>query len=213
MVKMNNHDRQKLEFNWKGPYHVVDVGHPGTYWIITPQGLRLPNAINQADLAPWLAPVIGNIDFFYDGTNRNSSLDSSNINRSIPNTPFINTSITSTPTTIPITPHCRDPTPVLQVCTRTYIPSLGQVQIGLQLCAGKPRVKCKILRSPALSTGQAIGASSSHWPAVVAYGTILGHSRQVSYTPQQQTPISWAVPACVYSVMLTWTASPWPTWW
>ncbi|KAH9250580.1 hypothetical protein BASA81_011625 [Batrachochytrium salamandrivorans] len=55
--------------------------------------------------------------------------------------------------------HCRDPTPALQVCTRTYIPSLGQVQIGLQLCAGKPRVKCKFLRSPALSTGQAIGAS------------------------------------------------------
>ncbi|KAH9246191.1 hypothetical protein BASA81_016274 [Batrachochytrium salamandrivorans] len=72
----NHHDRQKLEFNWKGPYHVVDVGHPGTYWIMTPQGLRLPNAVNQADLAPWLAPVIDNIDFFYDGTNRNSSLDS-----------------------------------------------------------------------------------------------------------------------------------------
>ncbi|KAH9264134.1 hypothetical protein BASA83_012388 [Batrachochytrium salamandrivorans] len=47
-----------------------------TYWIMTPQGLRLPNAVNQADLAPWLAPVIDNIDFFYDGTNRNSSLDS-----------------------------------------------------------------------------------------------------------------------------------------
>ncbi|KAH9270158.1 hypothetical protein BASA83_007673 [Batrachochytrium salamandrivorans] len=76
MVKMKHHDRQKLEFNWKGPYHVVDVGHPGTYWIMTPQGLRLPNAVNQADLAPWLAPVIDNVDFFYDGTNRNSSLDS-----------------------------------------------------------------------------------------------------------------------------------------
>ncbi|KAH9266090.1 hypothetical protein BASA83_010830 [Batrachochytrium salamandrivorans] len=68
MVKMKHHDRQKLEFNWKGPYHVVDVGHPGTYWIMTPQGLRLPNAVNQADLAPWLAPVIDNVDFFYDGT-------------------------------------------------------------------------------------------------------------------------------------------------
>ncbi|KAH6571870.1 hypothetical protein BASA62_003666 [Batrachochytrium salamandrivorans] len=34
------------------------------------------NAVNQADLAPWLAPVIDNVDFFYDGTNRNSSLDS-----------------------------------------------------------------------------------------------------------------------------------------
>ncbi|KAH9270406.1 hypothetical protein BASA83_007404 [Batrachochytrium salamandrivorans] len=73
---MKHHDRQKLEFNWKGPYHVVDVGHPGTYWIMTPQGLRLPNAVNQADLAPWLAPVIDNVDFFYDGTNQNSSLDS-----------------------------------------------------------------------------------------------------------------------------------------
>ncbi|KAH9245555.1 hypothetical protein BASA81_016959 [Batrachochytrium salamandrivorans] len=63
MVKMKHHDRQKLEFNWKGPYHVVDVGHPGTYWIMTPQGLRLPNAVNQPDLAPWLAPVIDNVDF------------------------------------------------------------------------------------------------------------------------------------------------------
>ncbi|KAH6582544.1 hypothetical protein BASA61_008443 [Batrachochytrium salamandrivorans] len=68
MVKMKHHDRLKLEFRWKGPYHVVDVGHPGTYWLMTPQGLRFPNAINQSDLAPWLAPVIDNVDFFYDGT-------------------------------------------------------------------------------------------------------------------------------------------------
>ncbi|KAH9270588.1 hypothetical protein BASA83_007176 [Batrachochytrium salamandrivorans] len=54
------------------PYHVVDVGHPGTYWIMTPQGLRLPNAVNQNDLAPWLSPVVDNVDFFYDGTSRNS---------------------------------------------------------------------------------------------------------------------------------------------
>ncbi|KAH6593769.1 hypothetical protein BASA61_004159 [Batrachochytrium salamandrivorans] len=74
MVKMKHHDRLKLEFRWKGPYHVVDVGHPGTYWIMTPQGLRLPNAVNQNDLAPWLAPVVDNIDFFYDGTNRNTTL-------------------------------------------------------------------------------------------------------------------------------------------
>ncbi|KAH9265712.1 hypothetical protein BASA83_011005 [Batrachochytrium salamandrivorans] len=38
------------------------------------QGLRLPNAVNQNDLAPWLAPVVDNIDFFYDGTNRNTAL-------------------------------------------------------------------------------------------------------------------------------------------
>ncbi|KAH6569346.1 hypothetical protein BASA62_004924 [Batrachochytrium salamandrivorans] len=63
MVKMKHHDRLKLEFKWKGPYHVVDVGHPGTYWIMTPQGLRLPNAVNQNDLAPWLSPVVDNVDF------------------------------------------------------------------------------------------------------------------------------------------------------
>ncbi|KAH9264003.1 hypothetical protein BASA83_012532 [Batrachochytrium salamandrivorans] len=39
-----------------------------TYWLMTPQGLRFPNAINQSDLAPWLAPVIDNVDFFIDGT-------------------------------------------------------------------------------------------------------------------------------------------------
>ncbi|KAH9275222.1 hypothetical protein BASA83_002453 [Batrachochytrium salamandrivorans] len=72
MVKMKHHERLKLEFRWKGPYHVVDVGHPGTYWIMTPQGLRLPNAVNQNDLAPWLSPVVDNVDFFYDGTSRSS---------------------------------------------------------------------------------------------------------------------------------------------
>ncbi|KAH9263812.1 hypothetical protein BASA83_012733 [Batrachochytrium salamandrivorans] len=46
------------------------------YFKVGDMGLRLPNAVNQADLAPWLAPVIDNVDFFYDGTNRNSSLDS-----------------------------------------------------------------------------------------------------------------------------------------
>ncbi|KAH6589338.1 hypothetical protein BASA50_010084 [Batrachochytrium salamandrivorans] len=46
MVKLKHHERLKLEFRWKGPYHVVDVGHPGTYWLMTPQGLRFPNAIN-----------------------------------------------------------------------------------------------------------------------------------------------------------------------
>ncbi|KAH9269021.1 hypothetical protein BASA83_008894 [Batrachochytrium salamandrivorans] len=39
-------------------------------------GSSTSNAVNQADLAPWLAPVIDNVDFFYDGTNRNSALDS-----------------------------------------------------------------------------------------------------------------------------------------
>ncbi|KAH9246514.1 hypothetical protein BASA81_015927 [Batrachochytrium salamandrivorans] len=60
MVKMKHHERLKLEFRWKGPYHVVDVGHPGTYWIMTPQGLRLPNAVNQNDLAPLQLPSVIN---------------------------------------------------------------------------------------------------------------------------------------------------------
>ncbi|KAH9264338.1 hypothetical protein BASA83_012164 [Batrachochytrium salamandrivorans] len=82
---------------------------------------------------------------FHNPISTNSSITSSNINPSTPNTPLINTRITTTSTTIPITPnHLRDPTPALQVRTQACISSLGQVQIGLQLCAGKPRVKCQI---------------------------------------------------------------------
>ncbi|KAH9263241.1 hypothetical protein BASA83_013408 [Batrachochytrium salamandrivorans] len=96
---------------------------------------------------------------FHNPISTNSSITSSNINRSIPNTQSLTPESLLHPLLSPYPNHCRDPTPALQVCTRTYIPSLGQVQIGLQLCAGEPRVKCKFLRSPALSTGQAIGAS------------------------------------------------------
>ncbi|KAH6565200.1 hypothetical protein BASA62_007434 [Batrachochytrium salamandrivorans] len=133
---------------------------------------------------------------FHNPISTHSSITSSNINRSIPNTPFINTSITSTPTTIPLPqPSPRSDTSAPST-HRTYIPSLGQVQIGLQLCAGEPRVKCKNFALAGPQYCQAIGvSSSSHWPAVVAYGTILGHSRQVSYTLPQQTPTSWAVPS------------------
>ncbi|KAH9263092.1 hypothetical protein BASA83_013592 [Batrachochytrium salamandrivorans] len=75
MRKRNGFDENTPDY-FSRDLIMLDVGHPGTYWIMTPQGLRLPNAVNQADLAPWLAPVIDNVDFFYDGTNRNSSLDS-----------------------------------------------------------------------------------------------------------------------------------------
>jgi len=71
-VKMKHHGSSKLEFNWKGPYHVVDVGFPGTYWLMTPQGLRLDSTVNQSDLAPWLSQVEPNQDFFYDGTTRSN---------------------------------------------------------------------------------------------------------------------------------------------
>ena len=54
MVKMKNYSSKKFEFEWKGPYHVVDVGHPGTYWIMKPDGQRLDSTVNETSLAPWL---------------------------------------------------------------------------------------------------------------------------------------------------------------
>jgi transposase InsO family protein len=44
----------KFEYRWEGPYQVVDLGFPGTYWLMKPDGTRLDSTINQADLAPWL---------------------------------------------------------------------------------------------------------------------------------------------------------------
>ncbi len=65
MVKMKNHNRQnKLQFDWTGPYHVVDYGHKGTYWLMKPNGQRFANCINQSDLAPWLARVVPNVSYF-----------------------------------------------------------------------------------------------------------------------------------------------------
>ncbi|KAH9264002.1 hypothetical protein BASA83_012531 [Batrachochytrium salamandrivorans] len=119
----------------------------------------------------------------------------------------------STSTTIPSTPPSpRSDTSAPSSIERTF-QVWGKSKLACSYVQANHASSAKFLRSPALSTGQAIGSLSSHWPAVVAYGTILGHSRQVSCTPQQQTPTSWAVPVGVYSVMLTWTASPWPTWW
>jgi hypothetical protein len=31
MVKMKHHEKEKFEFNWKGPYYVTRLGPPGTY--------------------------------------------------------------------------------------------------------------------------------------------------------------------------------------
>ncbi|KAH6569976.1 hypothetical protein BASA60_007999 [Batrachochytrium salamandrivorans] len=65
-------------------------------------------------------------------------------------------------------------------------------------------------------------AGPQYWPghrslspltgrAVVAYGTIPRALKAGLLHPTQQTSTSWARPrTCVYSVMLTWTASPWP---
>jgi transposase InsO family protein len=69
-VKMKHHSHTKFEFDWKGPYHVVDVGFPGTYWLMEPSGRRLDSTINESDLAPWLALTEPNRSYFNDGTNR-----------------------------------------------------------------------------------------------------------------------------------------------
>lgn len=69
-VKLKNHTAQKFEFDWKGPYVIVDVGFPGTYWLMTPDGRRFDNTTNEADLAPWLAVTKPNENYFYDGSRR-----------------------------------------------------------------------------------------------------------------------------------------------
>ena len=74
MVKLKHFDAKGLEFHWRGPYHIVQLGYPGTYWLMNPQGLRLPNPTNQSDLAPWLSTLDDNVNFFYDGTARRTNL-------------------------------------------------------------------------------------------------------------------------------------------
>jgi hypothetical protein len=71
-VKLKKHNANKFEFSWKGPYYVVDVGFPGTYWLMDPNGRRLDSVVNQVDLAPWRADVQDNQTFFHDGTLRSS---------------------------------------------------------------------------------------------------------------------------------------------
>jgi hypothetical protein len=71
-VKLKHHSGNKFEFSWKGPYFVVDVGFPGTYWLMDPNGRRLDSVVNQCDLAPWRVDIQDNQTFFYDGTIRSS---------------------------------------------------------------------------------------------------------------------------------------------
>ena len=71
MVKMKNHQSLKFEFEWKGPYYVVDYGLvDNTYYLMDPEGKRFDKTVNQDELAPWLAPTEPNASYFYDGTNR-----------------------------------------------------------------------------------------------------------------------------------------------
>ncbi|KAH6581337.1 hypothetical protein BASA61_009115 [Batrachochytrium salamandrivorans] len=79
---------------------------------------------------------------------------------SIPNTPSINTSITLTSTTIPITPT------ISEIChqrskyafERTF-QVWGKSKLACSYVQANHASSAKFLRSPALSTGQAIGAS------------------------------------------------------
>ncbi len=66
-VKMKDHQSQKFEFEWKGPFVVVDVGFPGTYWLMRPDGKRFDSTVSQMELAPWLSSVRDNESYFYRG--------------------------------------------------------------------------------------------------------------------------------------------------
>jgi transposase InsO family protein len=57
MVKLNHHSKNKFEFSWKGPYHIVGLGHPGTYFLMKPDGQCLDSTVNQRDLASILTWV------------------------------------------------------------------------------------------------------------------------------------------------------------
>ncbi|KAH9274702.1 hypothetical protein BASA83_002899 [Batrachochytrium salamandrivorans] len=76
MVKLKHHAKTKFQFDWKGPYHIVDVGFPGTYWLMDPQGRRFDSTVNERDLAPWLTQTDSNQEY------RHSCSSSTNNNRS-----------------------------------------------------------------------------------------------------------------------------------
>ncbi|KAH6590697.1 hypothetical protein BASA50_009193 [Batrachochytrium salamandrivorans] len=97
---------------------------------------------------------------FHNPISTNSSITSSNINRSIQNTQFINTRITSTPTTIPSTPTIAEIRRQRSkyALERTF-QVWGKSKLACSYVQANHASSAKFLRSPALSTGQAIGAS------------------------------------------------------
>ncbi|KAH9245777.1 hypothetical protein BASA81_016714 [Batrachochytrium salamandrivorans] len=96
---------------------------------------------------------------FHNPISTNSSITSSNISRSIPNTQSLHTRITTT-TTIPSTPtiaeirHQRSK----YALERTF-QVWGKSKLACSYVQANHASSAKFLRSPALSTGQAIGAS------------------------------------------------------
>ncbi|KAH6586842.1 hypothetical protein BASA50_000206 [Batrachochytrium salamandrivorans] len=73
-VKLKHHSKNKFEFDWKGPYFIADIGHPGTYWLMEPSGRRFDATINESDLAPWIQSNHSNLKFS-DGTHRTEFID------------------------------------------------------------------------------------------------------------------------------------------
>lgn len=67
MVKLKHFGKTKFEFSWRGPYIIRDLGFPGTYWLMRPDGSMLDSTVSQTHLAPWLSDTQDNIDYFYDG--------------------------------------------------------------------------------------------------------------------------------------------------
>ncbi|KAH9245462.1 hypothetical protein BASA81_017063 [Batrachochytrium salamandrivorans] len=97
---------------------------------------------------------------FHNPISTNPPIINPDINRSIQNTQSINTSITSTSATIPITPtiseirHQRSK----YAFERTF-QVWGKSKLACSYVQANHASSAKFLRSPALSTGQAIGAS------------------------------------------------------
>ncbi|KAH9269529.1 hypothetical protein BASA83_008480 [Batrachochytrium salamandrivorans] len=116
--------------------------------------------------------------------------------------------ITTTFTTIPITPnHLRNPTPALQVCIRAYISKSGaSPNWPAAMCRRTRASSVKFLRSPALSTGQAIGASllslarcGGLWdyPRALKAGLLAPYSnkpRPAGHSPQVPLSVCLQVP-------------------
>ena len=63
MVKLKHHGKTKFEYEWTGPYFIVELGPPGTYYLTKPNGLRLDSTTHQNDLAPWISQTQNNVSF------------------------------------------------------------------------------------------------------------------------------------------------------
>jgi hypothetical protein len=77
-VKLKHFEKLKFEFNWKGPYQIVDYGFPKTYWLMDPQGRRLDTPWHQDNLEPWRDNSYTSEDMFYDGTTSRSHFEGGN---------------------------------------------------------------------------------------------------------------------------------------